>query len=149
MDPERFLSTIEDWNEKLKCGMEYLRSSPDKTRPEHVASLEKAVSEISGSSLDAVKTSDLITTDTKEDDPYPDHIYRILYDTFYLGKYLPCNCSEHPGHICPLNKYLCALRLDCRLTLHGDEVEYFFDTVFAERDKEKPSWSIIRFQISK
>lgn len=135
--------------EQLRLSMEHLLSSPDKTRPEHVASLEEAASEILGLCTDTVKASDLIATGTKEDGPYPDHIDRILYDTFYSGKYLPCKCNEPPGYIFPLNKYICALRLDSGLTLHSDGIEYFFDTVFAERDKEKPSWSITRFQISK
>lgn len=70
---------------------------------------------------------------------------QALHAIFHEKAFLPCNCHDKRGRFYIFETYVCALRLDGKWEVTGDDSHCFFDSVLAI--DERHEWRHIQFQL--
>ncbi|CAO2652992.1 Nn.00g024030.m01.CDS01 [Neocucurbitaria sp. VM-36] len=88
-----------------------------------------------------------VTGTLGEDEPeqYSTTTTQALHTIFHEDTFLPCDCHHKRDKFHMLDKYSCALRLDGKWKVSGDETHCFFDSVVA--GDEGYEWRHFQFQI--
>ncbi|KAI9774754.1 MAG: hypothetical protein M1839_001621 [Geoglossum umbratile] len=84
-----------------------------------------------------------------EPEQYSASMTQALHATFHETTILPCSCRQQGRTFRVLENHVCALRLDGKWEVAGDDSHCFFDSVVARRVDENCEWIHLQIQLPK